>query len=77
MTHSALVDTGGFYALISENDVNHERALGVFRKANAERWALVTTNVVVFETYALLVEAVRPERSIDGRFVVRCARPTR
>lgn len=62
MTHSALVDTGGFYALISENDFNHERALGVFRRANAERWALVTTNVVVFETFALLLN-----RTGEGR----------
>lgn len=58
----AFVDTGGFYALISENDVKHQRALDVFRQANAQRWKLVTTNVVVFETYALLLN-----RTGEGR----------
>jgi predicted nucleic acid-binding protein len=49
------VDTGGFFALYSANDLDHVRAVEVFRRANAERWALVTTNAVVFETYALLL----------------------
>ena len=57
-----LVDTGGFYALLSENDRDHERALEVFRQANSERWKLVTTNVVVIETYALLLN-----RTGEGR----------
>jgi predicted nucleic acid-binding protein len=50
-----LVDTGGFFALLAENDCDHERALEVFQQANSERWSLVTTNVVVIETYALLL----------------------
>ena len=58
----AFVDTGGFYALISENDVKHDTAFAVFRQANCERWNLVTTNVVVFETYALLLN-----RTGEGR----------
>lgn len=58
----AFVDTGGFYALISENDVRHDAALAVFRQANSERWTLVTTNVVVIETYALLLN-----RTGEGR----------
>jgi predicted nucleic acid-binding protein len=58
----AFVDTGGFFALISDNDVKHERALDVFRQANTERWKLVTTNVVVFETYTLLLN-----RTGEGR----------
>lgn len=65
----AFVDTGGFYALISENDVNHERALEVFRRANAERWRLVTTNVVVFETYPLLLNRTGEGKSKAIQFL--------
>lgn len=65
----AFVDTGGFYALLSKNDVNHERALGVFRQANAERWSLVTTNIVVFETYALLLNRTGEGRSKAIQFL--------
>jgi predicted nucleic acid-binding protein len=65
----AFVDTGGFFALLSENDVNHKRALGVFRRANAERWSLVTTNIVVFETYALLLNRTGEGRSKAIQFL--------
>lgn len=58
----AFVDTGGFFALYSANDLDHVRAVEVFRRANSERWALVTTNTVVFETYALLLN-----RTGEGR----------
>jgi predicted nucleic acid-binding protein len=54
------VDTGGFYA--PENDVRHDAALALFRQANSERWTLVTTNIVVIETYALLLN-----RTGEGR----------
>lgn len=57
-----LVDTGGFFALYSANDVDHARAIEAFRKANSERWELVTTNAVVVETYALLLN-----RTGEGR----------
>jgi predicted nucleic acid-binding protein len=56
------VDTGGFFALYSANDLDHVRAVEVFRRANSERWILVTTNAVVFETYALLLN-----RTGEGR----------
>ena len=46
------VDTGGFFALYSANDLDHVHAVDVFRRANSERWALVTTNAVVGATVA-------------------------
>ena len=49
------VDSSGFFALLIEEDQFHQDALLLFQRANAERWRLVTTNVVVIETYALLL----------------------
>ena len=55
------VDTSGFFALLVEEDQFHEHARLLFQHANVERWRLVTTNVVIIETYALLL--VRSHRS--------------
>jgi predicted nucleic acid-binding protein len=56
------VDTSGFFALLVKEDQFHEHARFLFQRANAERWRLVTTNIVVIETYALLLI-----RSRNGR----------
>lgn len=56
------VDSGGFFALLVQEDRFHEHAWVLFQRANSERWRLVTTNVVVIETYALLLT-----RSHGGR----------
>ncbi len=59
---SVFVDTGGFFALYSANDPDHLQAVEVFQEANSERWKLMTTNTVVVETYALLLN-----RTGEGR----------
>ncbi len=41
----------------------------MFRSARDERWKLVTTNAVVFETHALLVNRVRNGRDLGLRFL--------
>jgi predicted nucleic acid-binding protein len=56
------VDSGGFFALLAPEDRFHERARALFLRANGERWRLVTTNVVVIETYALLLTRSRGGR---------------
>jgi predicted nucleic acid-binding protein len=56
------VDTSGFFALYSANDADHARAVELFEEANSNRWLLVTTNAVVVETYALLLN-----RTGEGR----------
>jgi predicted nucleic acid-binding protein len=56
------VDTGGFVALLVAEDQMHDRAAAIFAAASRERWALVTTNVVVIETYSVLLARAR-----DGR----------
>jgi predicted nucleic acid-binding protein len=56
------VDTGGFVALLVAEDQMHDRAAAIFGTASRERWALVTTNVVLIETYSVLLARAR-----DGR----------
>jgi predicted nucleic acid-binding protein len=56
------VDTGGFVALLVAEDQMHSRAEALFASASRERWALITTNAVVIETYSVLLARAR-----DGR----------
>jgi len=56
------VDSGGFFALLVRTDAAHQDARRVFDQANTERWALVTTNSVIIETYALLLNRTREGR---------------
>jgi predicted nucleic acid-binding protein len=56
------VDSGGFFALLVPQDHSHAAALDVFARAELEHWSLVTTNIVVIETYALLLARTRPGR---------------
>lgn len=62
MSRRVFVDSGGFFALLVRTDAAHEKAVRVFRQANTERWELVTTNTVVVETYALLLNRTRGGR---------------
>ena len=53
------MDTGGFVALLVAEDRMHSRAVELFDSASRERWALVTTNAVVVETYSVLLARAR------------------
>ena len=59
---AVFVDTGAFFAVLIPEDLHHERARALFTQAGEEGWQLVTTNMVVIETYALLLN-----RSHGGR----------
>lgn len=56
------VDTSAFFALTVSKDENHVRTRELFAQAARESWKLVTTNAVLFETYALLLNRSRPGR---------------
>ena len=56
------VDSGGFVALLVPGDAAHARAKAIFERANNERLALVTTNAVVVEAYAVLLVRARHGR---------------
>lgn len=59
---SVFIDTGGFFALIVRDDAHHAHAHDAFSRANAERWRLVTTNAVIWEAHALLLNRTNPGR---------------
>jgi predicted nucleic acid-binding protein len=65
----AFVDSGGFFAFLVSHDQFHRHAAELFRRARSERWQLVTTNAVAFETHALLVARVRNGRDVGVRFL--------
>ena len=65
----AFVDSGGFFACLVAEDACHARAAELFRRAREEGWRLVTTNAVVFETHALLVNRVRDGRAVALRYL--------
>lgn len=50
-------------------DVFHTRARELFAQAEQEGWHLVTTNAVVYETHALLVNRAREGREAGLGFV--------
>jgi hypothetical protein len=63
------VDTGGFFAVLVAEDAHHAHAACLFGLAKREIWRLVTTNAVVYETHALLVNRVRNGREVALAFI--------
>lgn len=58
------MDSGGWYAHLVADDADHAAAHRLFTQARNERWSLVTTNAVVFETYALVLNRAREGRTL-------------
>jgi predicted nucleic acid-binding protein len=58
------VDSGGWFAHLVAEDADHATARRLFFEARQQRRGLVTTNAVVFETYALLVSRAREGRAL-------------
>ena len=56
------VDTSAFFAVVVNEDECHTAADLLFRRAARQGWHLVTTNAVVFECYALLLNRARQGR---------------
>ncbi len=63
------VDTGGFFAHLSAEDSDHAAIRALFLQAVRERWILITTNSVLLETYALLLNRLRNGREHALRFL--------
>lgn len=63
---TAFVDSGGFFASLDSDDAHHVRARELFVRARAERWRLITTNAVIYETHALLTARLRSARTALG-----------
>lgn len=63
------VDTGGFFAALVAEDANHAHATRVFTRVRREAWRLVTSNAVLYETHALLVNRIRNGREVALGFL--------
>ena len=63
------IDTGGFFAAVAPADSDHEHAKELFLRAEAERWALITTDVVVAETHALMLNRLRNGATLARSFL--------
>lgn len=51
---SVFVDTSGFYALLDQTDRFHQEAKSLFLQACDEKWHLITSSMVVHESWALI-----------------------
>ena len=58
------VDSGGWYAHLVAEDRNHEAARHLFQRVRDDRRSLVTTNAVMFEAHALILNRARDGRSL-------------
>ena len=64
------VDNSGFLGLLVAQDACHDRARALFEQAKSERWPLVTTNAVMFESYSLVRTRDRRRSAISSLDVV-------
>ena len=69
MLKRVFIDTSGFFAHLVSEDPLHARAAALFAQAHGEAWQLVSTNTVVYETHALLVNRTREGREAGLRFI--------
>jgi predicted nucleic acid-binding protein len=50
-----LIDTSAYFALVDRRDGHHGEAVAILNRLIAERWRAFTTNFVVAETHALIL----------------------
>ena len=66
---TVFIDTGGFFAALASSDRQHHRARELLSLADAENWTLITTNAVLYETHALLLNRGANGRAISDTFL--------
>jgi uncharacterized protein len=54
----AFVDTSAYFAMMVPRDANHQQAVGIMTQLANQRWQLFTTNYILAETHALLINRV-------------------
>ncbi len=63
------VDTSGFFAYLVDGDAYHAEGMRLLPALRQARRRLLTTNAVVLETYALLLNRARDGRNAAIRFL--------
>ncbi len=60
----AFVDTAAYYALVDADDANHAAARTILTELRAQHFCLVTTNFVLAETHALVLNRLGRELAL-------------
>lgn len=63
------VDSSAFFALLSPVDLHHRAAFEQFRRARNEHWDLITTNLVVAEAHALILNRLKNGPTLGLKFL--------
>lgn len=67
------VDSSAYYATIDRRDADHVAAAATMQRLVSERRHLITTNAVLFELHALLVNRVNREVAWDTLVALRAS----
>ncbi|MDP2936479.1 MAG: PIN domain-containing protein [Dehalococcoidia bacterium] len=66
-SHGALIDTSAYFAFADRDDVHRSDAQAVFTRLAESRVRLLTTNLILAETHALILN--RLNRLVASRFL--------
>ena len=66
----SFVDTSAYYALTDADDANHAPAHTIVAALRAQRWRLVTTNFVLAETHALVLNRLGRDPAIRAVTII-------
>lgn len=60
-----MIDTSALYALADRGDVNNAAAHRIRARLAAERLRVLTTNILVIESHALILSRLGPQKGSD------------
>lgn len=61
---TVFIDTGAFYAALNKKDTHHQRTGDFFFAAKDKGWRLITSNFVIAETHALILNRLGREAAL-------------
>lgn len=67
------VDTSAYYAATDRGDANHEPIVVTMRQFVSADWTLVTTNVILIELHALLLNRLGRQVALAARVELRAS----
>lgn len=59
------VDSGAFFALFHNGDIQHKEAIKIYDKLKRENYTLVTTNLIIAETHQLIIVKLNANKARD------------
>lgn len=71
MAPELFVDTSGWYPLVDRSAPDHARLVSLLRERIASGWTLITTNLVLSESHALIMRRIGKEIALSFLLDVR------